>query len=122
MLKENIKWDSSKWTEGKEDKKTYLYPAVPGSIQYIDQDTVSLVKKLITSKKALNGVVYEAKMDDSNVNIFTCNNSHNLHQVPTNGGWESYSNYTRAKPGDVCYVLPTREAGENLPGYKFILA
>ena len=123
MLKteNNINWSNDDWKDGKEGKQLFTYHAVPGSVHQLTAETVRFIKKLIMAQGNLQGVIYLNDEDNNPVNVFTCA-SNNLHNIQQNGAWQCYSNYTRATPGEICFVLPTKKAGKNMPGYQFTLA
>lgn len=119
MLVENkeMEWANSEWKDGREST-VITYQAVPGSVQSIDPQMVSLLKGLYG--KPLNGVVYFRDKEGNNINVFMCN-SENIHDVFKNNGYQwAGSRFTRAMPGDVCLVLPTKDLGY-ISGYKFVL-
>ena len=128
MLVENkeMEWSNSEWKDGREST-VITYQAVPGSVQSIDPQMVSLLKGLYRNqitlkgnKKVLNGVVYFEDNEGNNVNVFTCN-SENIHDVFKNNGYQwAGGRFTRATPGDVCIVLPNKGLGY-VAGYKFVL-
>jgi len=119
MLVDNkeMEWANSEWKDGREST-VITYHAVPGSVQSIDPQMISLLKGLYA--KPLNGVVYFQDKEGNNVNVFMCS-SENIHDVFKNNGYQwAGSRFTRATPGDVCIILPSKGLGY-VAGYKFVL-
>ena len=122
-----MEWTNDEWKNGRENS-VITYEAVPGTLQAIDPQMVSLLKGLYCNqknskgnKKALNGVIYFQDSEGNNINVFMCS-TENIHDVFKNNGFQwAGSRFTRAKAGDICLVLPTQSLGP-VCGYRFVLS